>query len=255
LEYAQRVQREKISGQLSLFDFGADLPAVDQSYLEELEVPDLPEFPSRQLLEMEKEVLGLFISGHPLQEYAEPLKRIGAQSVAEVKSSRDGQRVRMAGVLTAVKRTLTKKGETMAYLSLEDTTGTAEVIIFPRLYQQYQALINLQAVLQVEGRVNKQEEGLRLLADRVAAVSRDEPAKHKVYIRIPHSMGERRELEKVTGILKQFPGPNEVYLYFVLGKKLILTKPEFWVEILPELQVKIELLCGPESFSVRFKFD
>jgi len=204
-------------------------------------------------LEMEKEVLGLFISGHPLQEYAEPLKRIGAQSVAEVKSCNDGKRVRMAGVLTAIKRTLTKKGETMAYLSLEDTTGTAEVIIFPRLYQQYQALINPQTVLQVEGRVNKQEEGqgLRLLADRVAAVSRDEPAKHKVYIRMPHSMGDRPELEKVTGILKQFPGRNEVFLYFVPEKKLILTKPDFWVEISPELQVKIEILCGPESFSVR----
>lgn len=254
LEYAQRVQRQKISGQLSLFDFGADLPAVDQSYLEELEVPDLPEFPSRQLLEMEKEVLGLFISGHPLQEYAEPLKRSGAQSVAEVKASRDGQRVRMAGVLTAIKRTLTKKGETMAYLSLEDMTGTAEVIVFPRLYQQYQALINPQAVLQVEGRVDTREEegqGLRLLADRMAAVSRDEPAKHKVYIRMPHSMGDRPELEKVTGILKQFPGPNEVFLYFVPEKKLILTKPEYWVQTVPELQVKIEFLCGPKSFTVR----
>jgi DNA polymerase-3 subunit alpha len=248
MEIAQRVQRQKASGQLSLFDFGSGLPAVDQTGWV---VPDIPEFPFRRLLEMEKEVLGLYISGHPLQDYREQFDRIGAQRVEQVRLLGDGQKVRIAGAISAVKRSLTKKNETMAYLNLEDTTGTMEVLVFPRVYQRYQAVINPQTVIQVEGRLSVQEENVRIIADSLSALVRDDYVKYKVFIRISQSISNVNWLEKVTRVLKQYPGPNQVYLYFVPEKKLILAKPELWVQIVPALQVQMELLCGKESFSVK----
>lgn len=248
LEVAQRVHRQQNSGQLSLFDLEPAAAIVDPT---DQPVPDLPEFPFRQILEMEKEALGLYISGHPLQEYAEQLRRASIPTIMELHQLADGQRVQAGGIITNIKRTQTRKKETMAYLTLEDTTGSIEVVVFPQTYRRYMAVINPQAVLQVKGRLNIQEDTWRIMADKLAILPDREHPELKVYIRVPGRINDRSWIDKVSSILEQYPGPNRVYLFFAPDRKLILTHQELSVRVVPELQLQVERLCGRESFSVK----
>ncbi|NLK51316.1 MAG: DNA polymerase III subunit alpha [Syntrophomonadaceae bacterium] len=246
LEISHRVHQQRTGGQLSLFDL-TSMPSVEQI---RLEVPDLPEFPKGQLLEMEKEALGLYISSHPLKEYTQQLQQAGIQNVMELRQLSDGQKVCAGGITSALKRTLTRKGEAMAYLSIEDHTGIMEVLVFPRVYRRYGAILQDREVLQIEGRLNIQEDNVRLIADKIMVLKFDQP-EQKVFIKVPGKMADKEGVNELTQLLKQFPGSNQVYLYFVDEKKMILTRPDLWVRIVPELQVHVELLLGKESFSIK----
>ena len=162
MDLAAHATREAETGQFSLFgDVAEHAPAL---------VPTLPLVPApgnREQLAWEKETLGIFVSGHPLSEYQELLVRQGATPIKDLRSVDDDAAVTIAGMVTSVRRTLTKSGQQMLIAQIEDTTGQSDVVVFSKLYPVVQQLFTDDAILIVKGRLR--------LRERPGAVSEETP--------------------------------------------------------------------------------
>ena len=167
---AQSAERKRnIAGQVSLFDMGEleeQAPAI--------QMPDVKEFPVRAMLSMEKEMTGVYITGHPLTEYAEEMERLRynildiRQSVQDGHSSLDGKEVVLAGILTSIRTKATKSNSLMAYLTVEDLYSTINVLVFPQALQKYSGVLLEDAAVLIRGRVSvREDEDPTLVLDEV----------------------------------------------------------------------------------------
>jgi len=238
LEAAQEIHRHRRSGQLSFFDLGADDPGF-VGVQEPLHVEDLPR---NKLLAMEKEVLGLYLSGHPLSEYQDVLQAMVSAWADQLAEIPDGSGVVVGGLVAATKKITTKKGELMLFLTLEDLTGTVEVIVFPKVYRREAANLREDAVVVVKGRVSSQDEEIKVVADGIEPVE----GKSGLHLRLTSEMLDRGVMVRLREILQSHPGSVPVYLHLP-GKKVIVTDRRFWVEKTPELEGKIGEFMGRES--------
>ena len=190
MEANQSSRKKNVSGQVSLFDladsgmFGEESQALLSS---RIALPDLPDCPPRMKLQMEKEAAGVYMSGHPLDEYREILSRmtLTAAQIAgaddpeneEAREDLDGRSVELGGILTEVKGKATKKGDYMAFVTLEDMTGQIECLVFPRVYEKYQTYLQEDAAVAVSGKISvREEEAPKLLADRITPLEDWKPA-------------------------------------------------------------------------------
>lgn len=167
-------RKSNVDGQLSLFDmtFGDDSPVitVDQT------LPNLPDCTLQARLSMEREIAGVYITGHPLDDHREKLRHF-AFSTAELEGleeredhgmSLDGQMVDMAGIITGVKGKATKKGAYMAFVTLEDLTGQIECLVFPKVYERYQAMMAVDDLVVITGRLSiREDEAPKLLMEKL----------------------------------------------------------------------------------------
>jgi DNA polymerase-3 subunit alpha len=161
---AQATQRDRITGQTSLFDMGAaDGLAFERP------LPQASEVPVRERLRWEKELLGLYLSEHPMGEVAEQVGRfVNAYSGDLKDETLDGQRVVVGGIITGQRTVITKRQEAMAIVTLEDLQGSIEVVVFPRLYETTRPLLRDGSILLIAGRVDHKGEEVSLLADLIA---------------------------------------------------------------------------------------
>ncbi len=160
---AQATQRDRVSGQTSLFDLGAADAATFERPL-----PEATEVPVRERLRWEKELLGLYLSEHPMGEVAEQVGQfVNAYSGDLKDESLDGQRLVIGGIVTGIRTVITKRQEAMAIATLEDLQGTIEVVVFPRLYETTGPIWRDGSILLVAGRVDHRGEEVSLLADLV----------------------------------------------------------------------------------------
>ena len=163
LAAGQSAQRDRISGQTSLFDL-----AGDESATLERPLPTTPETPVRERLRWEKELMGLYLSDHPMGEVAERVGLFVTAYSGDLKDeSLDGQRVVLGGIVTGIRSVLTKAKATMAVVTLEDLQGTLEVVVFPKTYEQTAGIWRDGAILLVAGRVDHRGDEASLLADSV----------------------------------------------------------------------------------------
>ena len=161
---AQATQRDRISGQVSLFEMGADDAAVLERPL-----PATPEAPVRERLRWEKELLGLYLSEHPMGEVADRVGDFVTAYSGDLKSDEtlDGQRLVIGGIVVGSRTVVTRARSTMAVVTLEDLQGSIEVVVFPKLYEQTGPTWAEGAILLVAGRVDHRGEDVSLLADLV----------------------------------------------------------------------------------------
>jgi DNA polymerase-3 subunit alpha len=155
-------------GQISMFDLGSfDAPQTG-SILYPL--PDAPEVSSREILAWEKELVGTYLSDHPLQKYLNEIKTANTTMLGEVDESWHGRQVNVAGVITSVRHHQSKKGEPMAFVEIEDPQAMREVIVFPRLYAAHKALLSEGKLIVVRGKVDAAQEGRppKILADSLS---------------------------------------------------------------------------------------
>ncbi len=153
VEYASRMKREKTCGQISLFDS----PEMDGDF-SLFELKDLPEFPDEDRLEMEKEFLGAYVTGHPLERFRDFFDsgRIPFMC-GDMGSCRNGERVMCGGILTRVKNIITKKNTSMASGVVEDFTGAVEFVVYPKVYEQVRNLIRQDFPVIVKGKLEIEE--------------------------------------------------------------------------------------------------
>ncbi len=155
-------QRQQQAGQASFFDLFDSPSEFGQATVT---LPNVLEFGQDQILAMEKELLGLYISGHPLASISDVVQRISTSTIRDLPGVADGASVTLAGVVVGRKQISTRAGQPMAFVQLEDMTGQAEVVVFPRVYQQYAALLEPDACVAVRGKVDVKEDGVKVLAD------------------------------------------------------------------------------------------
>ncbi len=165
LETGQRMGRDREAGQGSIFDL---LGSSGQSAAPETALPPLPEWDERDKLVYEKEALGFYITGHPLSAYTEDIKRLSTVDTVTIQAAGDGMKVRLAGLPTEVKEKITKKGDRMAFVRMEDLKGSLEMIVFPDCYSASADFLKAESPVLVKGVVDKDERGVKLKATQIA---------------------------------------------------------------------------------------
>ncbi len=246
-ESAQRKRRE--SGQMSFFDI------VEEPIAQPVKTPEQSEeFPMDKLLDMEKEALGIYISGHPLMEYEAELARIGmtAKQLAdadELSLLRDNDRVTLGGLLTSVRTRPTKANNgMMVYGMIEDMTGQVEFAAFPATYSKYSELFSDSSrPVKLSGRLSMREDRANtIMIDEITPLEKVE--EFRLYLRFnKDTVGMK---DRIASILRRYPGSHEVVFHDVVTGKTMLIPKSYWVNGSASLiDIMINLL-GSEN--VRF---
>ena len=196
LEIGIASEADKLTNQMNLFDLG-DENVIDDN----LDLPDIPEISKEQLLANEKELLGFYVTGHPLQDYAKNLQNyISLDALQNEEKYEDGTYVKIAGIISDCKIKNTKKGDTMANITLEDLNGgTIDVIVFPKTYHTSVQLIYPESVIVVEGRINRDERATQVNA---AVIRKLDKEAHELHIKIEPTNETTVCQKKLMEILK-----------------------------------------------------
>ena len=219
---ASRRRDERASGQGSLF--GDSGPVDEPAARPELGQPQPgdgagPEWDELQRLAFEKEALGFYLSGHPLGRHEAVLKLFRCASLATLDAGRDGQPLRVGGVLLGVKQQVTKRGEAMARLTLEDLEGVAEVIVWPRVLEAARPSLQKEAALLVRGRLDMSGDEAKISAEELMPLDQALAKAQAVHVRLDPGRGER---------LKQWaqshPGKTALWLHAASGRDEVVQK-------------------------------
>ncbi|MBI5195449.1 MAG: DNA polymerase III subunit alpha [Nitrospirae bacterium] len=184
MDIAVRDQRGRASGQASMFELHPTSPA---------ELPDVEEWQEPELLAMEKEALGFYITGHPLNRYEEKLREFSVTPTHELQELQDKEDVTVGGILRSVKLIQTKRTkDLMAYFIIEDLYGTAELIVFPDLYRDCTGIISEDTPVLINGYLDKSDKGLKVIAKKIVPIDRSEELKeYKAQVHEKHSVNEQ----------------------------------------------------------------
>ena len=247
LSWGQKQQADKLLGQGSIFDLG---DAAGETAPRHHPVIPAEEYEKGELLHMEKESLGLYVSEHPLSGIRDQLRRKTDCALSELERRRDGEIVVVGGIVSAIKQLTTKKGEPMVFVGLEDVTGSVEVVAFNSVYAQARDLIVQERILVVKGRVDHKQQGeTKLIALEITpfeAVLERREVRLKVDARIAPA-GLIRELADVVG---RYPGEAPVYVEAVTsyGPKLLELGPK--VQPIPDFFAEAKALLGEAAVLV-----
>ena len=172
LEQGHEIARSKSSAQISLFDLDEEQTGLTSRYAP-IPLPDIPEFSAQELLAMEKQILGLYVSGHPLDDYTQVISEKTSITLSELTEEHDQQRIVVAGMINNFKISTTKKGDTMATCQFEDLTGSMEMLVFPKTFVRYREMIEKDAIVLVKGRFLAQDDNPKLSADEILPLPDD----------------------------------------------------------------------------------
>lgn len=217
-------KRRNLDGQIGFFDL------LNNDAATEFKMKPFPEFPMETLLMYEKETTGLYISSHPMERYSHLKKKLRCDKISEITSDEDEvsrkysdtSSVKVMGIISTVTKKQTKNGDTMAFVNIEDTDGTVEVIIFPKLYSKYANIIYNGKALMIGGRLSvKEEEKAKIIldfAESAESIESNQVKKIGLFIRIDSEMSEiYKNCSYVLSTAKQ--GDMSVYFYFSSSKK------------------------------------
>jgi DNA polymerase-3 subunit alpha len=219
---ASAMQKDRRSGQIGLFDAMESAPGGKP--METL--PDRKPWPQSEMLAGEKELLSIYLSGHPLTQYEAILQRYQLSTVQKLQEFPERASTRVGGIVTAISKKTTKtKKEMMAFVTLESLDGALEVIVFPREYQTYSGLLQPEAALMVTGEVSRKESAVKLIVTEILPLA-DSPQRYskRVSLHLPTKDLDDARLERVMEIVKKHPGevPLSVCLLYPDGAKVFL---------------------------------
>ena len=215
MDDAAQKKKKDFAGQMSLFDFAAE---EDKASFK-VKIPDVSEYSKEDLLAFEKEVLGFYISGHPLEEYEEQWKN-GISHVTtdflpveegELPKVHDGERAIVGGMITAKTMKATKTNKMMAFLNVEDLVGNVEVIVFPRDYEKNAALLNVDSKVFVSGRISAEEDkASKLIMEKIVPFA---VASKELWIQFADMEEYQRREKDLYRLLMDSEGDDQVVIY------------------------------------------
>lgn len=254
-------KRHNLDGQLGFFD----TPAKSSTDME-FKIPDLPEMTVSDKLVMEKEVTGMYLSGHPMAEYLPVYDAIHASKTGEIIEDtreqtgryHDNDRVTLLGIITSVKLKVTKSSSTMAFVMLEDMFGAIELLVFPSTLSQYANLVAEGKIVKVVGRISMTEDkDTKIICEQVLLPPNSEEittAKHKkasrpgLYLKAANE--EDALYKKALQYISVFDGGTPLYVYFTDTKKLMLAPAHFRVSLNDVLLRELKRLLGEDNVAV-----
>jgi DNA polymerase-3 subunit alpha len=214
MEVADGIHKDRVNGQMSFFDKFEDEDNFKRSVQD---IPNIPEWPENQLLAHEKEMLGFYITKHPLARFEKTIRTYSTASTSSLRTLRDGDEVIVGGIISKVKFTVTRKtNEKMAIMTLEDLESTIEVLVFPSTFAKSAGLIRQDAMVFVKGRANLREEEPKIAANEIVALEAVR-SKYTKTVSIDLVMAglEKHTLENLKKVLSRYPGKIPVYLKFI----------------------------------------
>ncbi len=261
--------KRNLEGPLGFFDS----PQTDApSY--EPDLPNVQESPVSELLAMEKEVTGMYLSGHPMRAYAATAEAMHAARIGDIVSSareeggpyRDGDRVTVLAIIASLRLKTTKSNSTMAFLVLEDMYGSIEMLVFPKILTEFAHLLKEENVVQVRARVSlREDEDAKLVCDQVllppikeeaekgGAEAPQKPAggakRPGLYLKVPSK--DSPEYRRATLLTSIFDGKTPLYLFYGDTRKLNLAPPGLWVDVNEPLLGELRRQLGEENVVVR----
>jgi len=244
MDTASATQKEKALGQMLLF---GNQPT-------EQRVPDMKEWPESQILTFEKEILGFYITGHPLAKYEKMLREYSTANSNVLKKLEDGARVRFGGMINKVKSTITKRtGEKMAIMMMEDLEGKVEILVFPAAYKKVSKYVRANFGVFVEGRLSMREDRPKIIVENIVPI---EEARLRFTQAISVdliSLGMESDiLEGLKKVLKKHRGDTPVYLNVSTkrnGSYRILVDRELFVMPTNEMVSELEDFVGRDHVS------
>jgi DNA polymerase-3 subunit alpha len=247
IEHGGRFQRNRQDGRVSFFDL-----EDDGKPLEAIPLPDAPAWSETQQLAGEKEALGLYMSGHPLDRFTEELKTFGARRVAEL--TEPSADLWAAGIVSGLRPLKTKKGDRMAVFMLDDVAGSVEVVVFPETFGKHGLLIESDAMLLVRGKFEKDDESARIVATELLPVAAlKERTTREVVIHLHGS--SRNTLEALAELLSRHRGDRRVFLELDVRSQAtpLRVRSEVAQRVRPteRLVSEVEQLCGAGSVELR----
>ena len=256
--HATRAQRDKRNGQVSLFG-GA---ASEEEYLEPRSLPAVKDYSRDELLAMEKDLLGLYISDHPLLQYGDKLKKVTTVSSDQLKDKAEREEVVVGGVISRIRKLTTKKNEPMAFVTVEDLSGPIDVTVFPAAYKECVNWLVTDKIVVIRGRANRRE---RMKADGdTSAVANDVgvicesimplsngqkgngngSSEKSINIRVGNI--DRERLKTLRGMLDMYPGESSVFLHVPSNGATTKMRIDLKVDPSPKLLADIERFLGKE---------
>ena len=241
-------RKRNIEGQMNLFAM-----SEDQVNLPKVNYPNIKEFSKRNILAMEKEMTGLYLSGHPLDEYKKSLKLQTSTTIEKIFKSyeiiqesianeisddingeedliNDNDTVILGGILSDVKQKVTKNNTIMAFLQLEDLSGTIEVIVFPKTLERLRSLIEKDALVKIKGRVNIKEDELpKLICEQIEGLEKVDSS--KIYIRVKNQEEVKQANFKLSELRKDHEGNSAVYVFDEEKKQSYRLSRDKWIHI------------------------
>lgn len=249
LDSAIKHNKDSMSGQMSLFDFAAE----EDKKAFEIRIPDVAEYTKEELLGYEKEILGVYVSGHPLDEYTGMVNKYitNVSSDFEVDDelgetkARDGAIATIGGLITEKTIKTTKKGQLMAFLTVEDVVGTVEVVVFPNSFTANRVVIDHAEKVFVTGKVQANvDENAKLICDKVvdfASIPR------KLWIRFASLSDYEDKKDELYGILYNSDGKDTVVIYCTKENKRLTLPASRTIRVDSELIQKLQAMYGEKN--------
>lgn len=226
-------QRRNVAGQVNIF---GDLVEEDVS---EISYPNVPEFSAKDKYEMEKESTGVYLTGHPLEEYKKEIEEINELSTTDIylqdRSNPggiyDNMALRLAGMVNKVNRQLTRKNDIMAFVQLEDLLDSIELIVFPQAYEKYQDILKEGAVLVIDGRLSISDaEEPKIIANSIKTIEEAQTGTgEKLYLKLT-TREDEEFFQNVASVLVKYPGTDQVIFYFD-HEKSSASSPKYSVDL------------------------
>jgi len=248
IERGQKAQRDKVTGQQGLFtDLGLEMNGTSPE-----RVPDLGEWDKRELLSNEKEVLGYYLTGHPMEQYRNELKNFSRYSTSDLDEKLDQTEIVIGGMIAKLERKQTRKGDTMAILQLEDLSGSIEVIFWPSTFEKSRGILESENPVLIMGRLEVDGRGdVKLIASEISdLVSRWKEGIAKAVVRIPLEKLDSPSIDHFDALVRRFPGNSlvEFELYGHQGGIVAVSpREELRINAVPEFVSNVERLFGAKS--------
>ncbi len=250
LAYGKLREKERLLGQKDLFG------NISHYHAPALRLQTAPPAEKKERLSWEKELLGLYVSEHPVSEYKEILQKYTIPC-ADITNEHQSRKVRIGGVVTKIQKIITRSAKPMLFVRIEDLTAGIEVLVFPRLLEQQPELWQENKVLLIEGNVSDKDGIPKILADKAMELNKENleqlsplPQKRLV-IKIPSHTSRKNLLTLKNIIIKALPGDHRVCLEINQGNKVQIIKTNFRVSFNPALNKQIEGLLGIRSIEIQ----
>lgn len=254
-------KKRNIDGQISLFGLEEELELPEVNY------PNIKEFAQKNLLAMEKEMTGLYLSGHPLDEYAESLKVQTSTNIEKVYKSyeiiretfnpsdlpediiHDEERVILGGIIAEYNQKITRNNTMMAFLKLEDLTGMIEVIVFPKTLDKVRERLKEDALVVIKGRVNIKEDELpKLICESIDPLEKINT--FKVYLRAKNLEEGKALMKELRNIPDYYKGDTTVYMFTENDRKSYRMPKDIWINLESDAIIYLKELIGEENVKV-----